>query len=239
MSTTTEQPAVIPAGSTLEVMPDVEQRSDEWYDQRRGMVTASAVGQLLTPKTLKLADNDNARGLVALLAAERITGRTEDTYQSLDMLRGVEEEPFAIDAYSAHNRVAVEACGFMVRNWGNGFRLGYSPDGLVLDTGLIEVKSRRSKVHVQHVIAGKIPPEHMAQCQAGLLVSGRKWIDYVSFSGGLHLWTARAAPDPRWFAAIASAVESFERSVADTVAAYFHAVEGLPLTERVDLDMVI
>lgn len=227
-----------PDGSTLAVHADVAQQSDEWYDQRRGMVTASAVGDLVTPKTLKVAANDSGRGLVALLAAERITGYTDPTYLSFDMLRGLQDEPRAVDAYAAHYRVDVPACGFMVRSWGR-FRLGYSPDGLVGDDGLVEVKSRRGKVHVQHVAAGIVPAECMAQCQAALFVSGRAWLDYVSFSGGMHLWTVRVTPSRRWFEALQTAVEAFEDNVTETISTYLQAVNGMPLTERPPEDMVI
>ena len=73
----------------------------------------------------------------------------------------------------------------------------------------------------------------MAQLQAGLLVSGRKWIDYVSFAGGMHLWVQRVFPDERWFEAITAAVEQFERAAEEMVSIYFSEVEGLPMTERI------
>ena len=225
------------APSRLDIYPDILQGTDEWYDQRRGMLTASVIGQMLTAKTLAPANNEVSRGLVALLAAERITGVTDPTYMSDDMLRGTEDEPYAVDAYSEHY-APVTTVGFMVRSWGTN-RLGYSPDGLVGDEGLIEIKSRRGKKQVLTVVAGEVPAENMAQCQAGLFVSGRQWLDYVSFSGGMHLWKVRVTPDPRWFEAIAAAVEHFEVAAADMVARYTAAVKGLPLMKRPLTEMVI
>ena len=224
-------------GGTLQVFPHVEQRSDAWYQLRLGIMTASAVHGLLTTKTLAVADNDTSRGLIATAAAERIAGFVDPTYQSIDMMRGANDEPVAAHAYSEHHGPVTE-CGFMVRTW-DGVRLGYSPDGLVGDDGLIEIKSRRGKKHVETVVAGEVPAENMAQIQAGLLVSGRAWCDYVSYSAGLHLWTKRVYPDDRWFEAIRAAVEAFERAVSTTVFAYTRAVAGLPLTERPVLDLVI
>lgn len=223
---------------TLHEMPDLEQGSDAWHDQRRGIVTASVVGQLITPRTIKPASNDDSRGLTTHLAAERITGYTEPTYVSSDMWRGIEDEPRAIDVYSEHY-APVARVGFMVRDdW--GFRIGYSPDGLVGADGLVEVKSRRQKTQLSTVLTGEVPAGNMAQLQCGLLVSGRKWVDYISYSGGMHMWVKRVTPDPRWFDAIVQAVDAFEATVAQMVATYATATEGLPMTERVvEQEMVI
>lgn len=223
---------------TLHEYPDVEQGSDEWHDQRRGIVTASVVGKLITRSTLKVASNDESRGLTAVLAAERITGFTEPTWMNADMMRGVEDEPRAREKYAEHYAPVTET-GFMVRDdW--GFSIGFSPDGLVGDDGLIEIKSRRAKKHLQTVLSSEVPAENMAQIQCGLLVSGRDWCDYVSYCGGMPLWIKRVTPDPRWQEAIVAAVENFERAVEQMASDYLAAVDGLPATERVtDLELVI
>lgn len=223
----------------------------EWYDQRRGMVTASVVGRLITP-TLKIAANDYSRALTADLVAERITGYSEPTYMNGDMWRGIDDEPRAIGDYSDHYAF-VTASGFMVREV-NGctcegrtdpwpghadscpqvkrFEIGYSPDGLVGDDGLIEVKSRRQKKQLQTVLSDAVPAENMAQLQAGLLVSGREWIDYVSYCGGMSLYVKRVLPDPDWFEAITEAVALFEQVADEMVAAYNQATSGLPISAR-------
>jgi len=264
---------------TLHTLPDLEQGSDAWHDQRRGMVTASVVGQLITagppdaltvecptchakanspclsaarkvptpiktfhdarsakasalPPVYEPANNETSRGLTALLVAERITGHTDPTYINDDMWRGREDEPRARDLYSEH-RAPVAEVGFMVRDdW--GFSIGFSPDGLVGDNGLIEVKSRRQKKQLQTVLSDGVPTENMAQLQCGLLVSGREWCDYISYSGGMHLWTKRVYPDERWFTAIVAAVGRFEQTAELMASTYLTRVEGLPMTERID-----
>lgn len=273
---------------SVKTFHNIEQRTDEWYAQRCGLITASAVGKLLTvrgpaaieypcpacdapadepcrsktrpgqanktvhpersawatsqrdlaPPIIEPASGDEAWGAVHTAAAERITGFVDPTFTSIDMQRGVDEEPLAVDAYSVHRSILVHECGFMVRTWDRG-SLGYSPDGLVGTDGLIEIKSRRGKKQVETVISGQVPAENMAQLQAGLFVSGRAWIDYISYSAGMHLWPVRVYPEPRWFDAIQAAVEAFEVSVARTVDTYNAAVKGLPLTERPLEDMVI
>lgn len=271
---------------SLREFPDVIQGSEEWHAQRRGMVTASVVGQLISvrsltgidfdcpecgakpnaactskvrragdhgvpiktlhsgrtarddgrPPILEPAINDVSRGLTALLTAERITGFTEPTWMNDDMMRGVNDEPIARDLYSEHFAEARET-GFLVRDdW--GFQIGFSPDGVIGDDGLLEVKSRRQKKQLMTILSGEVPPENMAQLQCGLLVSGRAWIDYVSFCGGMPLWRKRVHPDPVWFSAIIAAVRLFEENSAAMVATYTQATRGLPATERtVDLEM--
>ena len=103
----------------------------------------------------------------------------------------------------------------------------------------IEVKSRRQKKHLATILADEVPIENVAQIQCGLLVSGRAWCDYISFCGGMPLWTKRVTPDPRWFDAIVAAVTGFEETAAHMVDTYTRAVAGLPMTERIDYDAEI
>lgn len=224
---------------TLHVFPDVIQGSDDWLDQRRGIVTASVVGQLVTPKTMRPAANDKSRSIVALLVAERITGYTEPAYVSDDMLRGGTEELRARDLYAEFYERPVREFGFLLRKE-DTWQLGFSPDGLVGEDGLIEVKSRLAKLHLRTILADEVPAEFMAQCQAGLLVSGREWLDFISFCGGMPMWHKRVLPDDAWHDAIIAAVEQFELTAAEMVAEYEAKTEGLPATKRlVHQEMVI
>ena len=156
---------------TITYHPNLIQGSDEWADIRRGTITASEMSKILTP-TLKIADNADTRSHVYELAAQRITGYTEPTYFGDEMLRGTAEEPLARQLYH-DNFAPVTECGF-ITNDDHGFTIGYSPDGLVGDDGLIEIKSRRQKFQVQSIVEGEVPKEHVLQIQTGLLVTGRK-----------------------------------------------------------------
>lgn len=267
---------------SLHILAELEQGTEAWHDQRRGLVTASVVGKLLTsdppeatsvpcpscgvevgpclsiakkqptllkvahsarsavaakqPPVIRVARNDTSRALTFTLAAERIAGWTEDLPMTSDMWRGVDGEPYAREAYAEHFP-DVKEVGFMRRDE-DGWSLGYSPDGLVGDEGLIEIKSPRAKTHVQTVISGKVPAHYMPQLQAGLLVSGRAWCDFVSYVGGLHLAPIRVEPDPDWFDAITAACIAFEQNAARIVADYRTRVAGMPTTERIDFNQV-
>lgn len=216
---------------TLYEFANVIQGSDEWTEQRRGIITASVVRELITPKTKQIAANDKSRSIVTQLVAERITGYTDPTYIGDDMLRGIEDEIKARDLYAEFYERDVRQVGFHLRKE-DTWQLGYSPDGVVGDDGLIEVKSRRSKFHLATILADEVPAEFMPQCQAALLVTGRPWLDFISYSGGMPMWHKRVLPDPAWHEAIAAAAEQFEQTAAEMVADYTAKTAGLPATER-------
>lgn len=217
---------------TLTIHEHLEQGSDEWLAERCGLLTASTIGQLITAKTIKPASNDVSRSLTNHLVAERITGYVEPTFVSADMERGNLDEPIARDLYSQHYAPATEV-GFMTRTV-NGHTIGYSPDGLVGDDGLIEIKSRRQKKQLATILADEVPLENMAQLQAGLLISGRDWIDYLSYCGGMPLYVKRVRPDPRWQDAIRIVLDDFEATAAQMITNYQQRTAAAPATERIE-----
>ena len=210
---------------------DMIQGSEEWVDARCGVLTASEMKNVLTP-TLKTAANDKTRQLTWELAAQRISGYTEPQYIGDDMLRGYADEILAREKY-AETRAEVQEVGFITSD-ALGFVMGYSPDGLVGDDGLIECKSRRQKYQVQTICEGAVPDEYVLQLQTGLMITGRKWIDFISYSGGLPMFVQRVLPDPVMQAAIVSAAVDFEARVVQAVQSFHDNVRahGYPQTER-------
>ena len=202
---------------TITYHTDLIQGSDEWLATRCGLLTASEMKLILTP-TLKIASNDKERTHLYELLAQRITQYVEPRYVGDDMLRGMGEEILARERY-AQEYAPVTEVGFITNDkW--GFTLGYSPDGLVGDDGLIECKSRRQKFQVETIINGVVPDDYVMQLQTGLLVSERAWIDFVSYCGGMPMVTIRVEPDPVIQAAILQAAESFEGKLAMKLAEY-------------------
>lgn len=220
-----------PAAKGLVYHHDLAQGSQEWLDARRGLLTASEMSRIITPK-LKVADNSDSRSHVYEIAAQRITGHVEEGFTSYKMMRGHEEEVDARDHYRKHY-APVEHVGFITNDrW--GFKLGYSPDGLVGEIGLIEAKSRDAKFQIQTIVTGEIPPEHVIQVQAGLLISEREWCHYLSYSGGLPMDLIPAEPIPEFQEAILEAATAFEARVAEVIDAYHSSVKARRLypTER-------
>ena len=214
---------------TLTIFETLEQSSQEWLQARAGILTASTVGRLITPRTVKPSANDSARGLYATLIAERITGHVEPVSPSRMMARGTLLEPEARRIYAEQTGQDVDEVGF-ARLDADTYTLGSSPDGLVGETGGIEIKSPSAKVHVSTVLAGTIPDYNRAQVQAFLHVTGREWCDFISYLPGQPLCIIRDFPDPRWQTAIQSAAEQFEETARNAVARYETATHGLPRT---------
>jgi len=219
--------------------PAVVQGSDEWLAMRCGLMTASEMRLILTP-TLKPANNDKTRAHAFELAFQRLTQFVEPQYVSDAMLRGQEDEIYARAAYAEHYAPVTE-CGFITRDFG-GFTIGYSPDGLVGVDGLIECKSRAGKYQVQTIAANEVPEEYVLQLQTGLLVTGRKWIDFISYCGGLPVFVKRVEPDDDIQDAIFSAALAFNDRVAEVMQQYQHTLRNMrPViaTERREIEEII
>ena len=223
---------------------DIVQGSDEWLEIRRGILTASEMKHIITP-SLKTADNDKCRAHVWEITAQRITGHVEPSYISDDMLRGMDDEQEARDLYAKHY-APVEEVGFITSDR-FGFTIGYSPDGVCGDDGLIEIKSRRQKFQIQTLVENvteeTIPADYVIQCQTGLLVTGRKWLDFISYSGGLEMAVIRVYPIPAVQDAIIAAATAFEAKVQEKVDAY-HAVKKtkarlIPTERRVEQEIML
>jgi hypothetical protein len=201
---------------------DLVQGSGDWYAARCGMLTASEMKLIVTPATLKPASNDKERAHLYELLAQRITGHVEPGYISDDMLRGMEDEIDAKGLYAA-NYAAVTDVGFITNNR-FGFKIGYSPDALVGDDGLIEIKSRRQKFQVETIIDHAVPTEHVIQVQTGLMVAQRKWCDFISYSAGLPMVVVRVFPVPEIQDAIIEAATKFEARLAEKFEAFAAAL---------------
>ena len=216
---------------------DLIQGSDEWLAARCGLLTASEMKRIITPK-LAVASNDAERAHLFEMLAQRITQHVEPAYISDDMLRGQEDEIDARALYAQHY-APVQTCGFMVRDFG-GVRIGYSPDGLVGDDGLIECKSRRQRFQVETICQHEMPADYRIQVQTGLLVSGRQWCDFVSYSGGLPMAVVRVEADAEVQNAILAAAEAFEERLAMRLAQFRQAIAEhrmIPTERRVQQEL--
>ena len=211
----------------------VMQGGDEWYALRLGILTASAMKNCITP-TLKVANNDKTKSHVYEIVAQRVTGFVEPTFQTYDMVRGHTEEVYAKGLYS-ENYNQVQDCGFITNNK-YGFTLGFSPDGLIGEHGLIEVKSRNQKTQVKTIVEEDSAKYVMIQIQTGLMVSERKWCDFISYSNGMPMYVQRILPDEYIQAAILEAANEFENKCAEVMKKYLENTKELFVAERRDYE---
>lgn len=229
---------------TIKYHNDLIQGSEEWHNARCGLLTASEIDLILTP-TLKVASNAKERAHVWELAAQRISQYVEPTYVGDAMLRGHEDEILARALYSEQYKPVTEV-GFATNDkW--GFTLGASPDGLVGDDGMIECKSRVQKYQVQTIVewyrTGITPPDFILQVQAQLLVTGRKYCDLISYSGGLPMVSMRIEPDPAIQDAIIDAASKIEARINAVISDYREALAAglrlIPTERTVEEEMIV
>lgn len=200
----------------IKYFPELEQGSDEWFSARLGLLTASGMKHILTSVNKKASKSTTH--LYEILS-QRISSYVEPFYVNDDMLRGGEDEIAAKALYSK-NYSKVSDMGFITNDkW--GFILGYSPDGMVGDDGLIECKSRKQKLQVETIVSGEVPEEYILQIQTGLLVSERKWCDFISYSGGLPMCTIRVYPDEETQDSILSASKDFHDNLDSLLNKYY------------------
>ena len=158
---------------------DVQQGTEEWHAQRIGRVTSSRIADVMA-KGRGGAPSVSRKKYVNALALERYTGKKEITYANDAMARGIELEPLARSAYESFTKTAVREVGFIVHpdfNW-----TGSSPDGLVGDDGLVEIKCPLNPKHHENLFRGGPDPQYHWQMQHQMWVTGRAWCDFVSWN---------------------------------------------------------
>jgi len=155
---------------------DVEQNTDEWLDMRVANITGSAVKEIMA--NYGKAFGEPAKKRAISLARELITGKRSliPTYKNAHMDRGHEQEPIARRLYEEKSFVTITNGGFFESDG-----LGCSPDGLVFNNGLIEIKSVIDTVHYKTIERGGFDPSYKWQIYFNLMVTNRDWIDFVSF----------------------------------------------------------
>lgn len=214
-----------------------EQRSDQWFLDRAGLITASQMHVAMLPRERGEFKSGPRKGLVRpppkaigdyvhQLAAERLTGKPRKQIKAAALAWGIDVEPAAVAAYQAETGVIVEVCGF-IRHPAHDF-IGASPDFLVGSDGGGEIKSpESSEVHLETLLTG-LPPEHVEQIQGGLWVTGRKWWDFISFHPDFpeehRLYIQRIQRDDAYIEQLESACLELEADVQAVLTQLQHKV---------------
>ncbi len=205
---------------------DLIQGTDAWLKARLGIITASEMHKLITP-TGKVANNDDIRAIVFQKVAERLTGKVEENFSNHHMERGRVFEPFAKDLYS-EKRYQVRDCGFITRQF-DGFKIGYSPDGLLVDkNGAIEIKCPEQHKHVREIIEDESPKSAMMQIQTGMLVAGLEFVDFCSFYNGMPMRIVTVEPDLEIQEKIILAAANLEECVVKNIYIYNEKITTFP-----------
>jgi hypothetical protein len=159
----------------MQIIKNVDQGSEQWFQLRLGVATASNFDKIITAGGKQ---STTLEKYALQLATELMLTEPDPSYKNNLMARGNEVEPLARQVYQEETFSIVEEITMFKSDCGN---FGYSPDGLVGEDGLIEIKCPLGTTHFQYIIDNKAPTDYWQQLQGGLWVSGRKWIDFISF----------------------------------------------------------
>jgi len=195
----------------------MEQRTEEWFAARCGKVTASRVADIVAKtKTGYSASREN---YLAQLVCERMTGKPAESYSNTAMQWGTDQEPYARSAYELAKDVLVQEVGFVVHP--NIENAGASPDGLVGEFGLVEIKCPNTATHIQTLLDQKVPDKYNIQMQWQMACTGRQWCDFASFDPrmeeGLQLFIKRVEYHPLYVAELEKEVINFLMDVEDKI----------------------
>lgn len=197
----------------------IVQGSPEWFAERVGKVTASRVADVVA--RTKSGWGASRANYMAELIAERLTGAKSEGFVNAAMQHGIDTEPQARDAYSFYAGVDVEQVGFIAHPTIE--MSGASPDGLVGNDGLVEIKCPNTATHIDTLLDGKVPERYVLQMQWQMACTGRKWCDFVSFDPrmpeSMRLFIKRVERDEKLIASLEKDVELFLREVEAKVAA--------------------
>ncbi len=189
----------------MKIVTDIEQGTPEWLALRLGIATASELDCLLVNGKGEAGFGVAAFTYMDQLIGERITEEAaEIPFQTKATIRGHELEQVARSLYEDREGVATSQVGIILNHG-----IGYSPDALVGSNGLTEIKTKLPKFQVGVILAGEVPKEHVAQCQGGLWVSEREWIDFISYWPGMPLFVKRMYRDEVMIRKIKERVATF------------------------------
>ena len=198
-------------------MTEIVQGTDEWFAARLGKVTASRVADVIAKtKTGYSTSRDN---YMAQLVCERLTGQKGESFSNSAMQWGTETEPQARAAYSAARFEIVEEVGFV--NHPTIEAAGASPDGLVGDLGLIEIKCPNTATHIETLLSQTVPTKYFTQMTWQMICTGRHWCDFVSYDprlpAELQLFIKRVEYDPVYGAMLEKEVISFLKELDNKI----------------------
>ena len=187
----------------------MEQRSTEWFTARLGKVTASRVADVIAKtKTGYSTSRDN---YMAQLVCERMTGTQGESYNNAAMQWGTDQEPLARAAYEAAKDVLVDEVGFVIHPTISN--AGASPDGVVGEVGLIEIKCPNTATHIDTLLSDKVPSKYIPQMQWQMACTGSFWCDFVSFDPrmpeGLQLFIQRVDLDAEYVKMLEAEITGF------------------------------
>jgi len=188
---------------------DIKQQTDEWYEIKKLKMSASHANTIMAAgKGLETYVNE--------LVAEHFSTGERESYTNANMERGNLFEDQARTLYELEKDCVVEQVGFIELEGGY---VGVSPDGLVDEDGLVEIKNHSDRVFIELLLSQKIKKEYLDQMQMQMFVSGRKWCDYMGYNPNIkpYKYIQRILPCPEAFEKLESGLALGKKKLIETV----------------------
>lgn len=180
---------------------DCVQGTPEWHAARCGKPTASCFDKIITIDGKRSKTREK---YLYQLAGEALIGKQEETYKNGNMERGNILEEEARQAYEFITGNDVERIGFCDSEKG----YGASPDGFTGE-GSLEIKCPTLSVHVGYLVGNKLPSDYFQQVQGQLLVTGKRWVDFISYYPGIKPLIVRVEPDKKFISILEVELDMF------------------------------
>lgn len=185
---------------------DCKQGTELWKQLRCGYITASRAKDVIA--TVKKGEGADRRNYRLELIYERLTATPYPRHVTQEMQWGLDHEDEAADAYEAATRQLVDRCGFVIHPTVSMF--GASPDRLVGEVGLLQIKCPTPKTHLEWLQSGVVPVEHAAQMLAEMACDPvREWCEFMSYHPQLPHFIRRYHRDEKLIAALEAEVAHF------------------------------
>ncbi|EJF78967.1 hypothetical protein MCO_00574 [Bartonella sp. DB5-6] len=193
----------------MPIIIDCIQGTAEWKQARNGLITASLFEMVIAQKK-QGQKTSRYHSVLMKLAGERITGKTVDEGATLSMRRGTELEPSARRLYGTLTQTQPECIGFVLAD---DRMKGFSPDAFVGKNGLLEIKTKKPEILIPHFYQKSFPAEHKAQCQGGLWIAQREWIDLMLYWPDMPPLIKRAYRDEVYIRKLESEISRFNEAL--------------------------
>ncbi|MCZ2328858.1 lambda exonuclease family protein [Bartonella sp. F02] len=193
----------------MPVIMDCIQGTHEWRQARNGLITASLFEMIMAQKK-NGQKTQKYHAVMMKLAGEKITGTYVDEGTTIPMRRGTELEPKARQLYGSLTQTEPQTIGFVLSD---DRKKGFSPDAFIGTDGILEIKTKKPELLIPYFDQNTFPAEHKAQCQGGLWIAQREWIDLMIYWPDMPLLIKRAYRDEAYIRKLENEISRFNEAL--------------------------
>ncbi|WP_042995607.1 lambda exonuclease family protein [Bartonella quintana] len=212
----------------MPIIIDCIQGTEEWHQARNGLITASLF-EIVMARKKQGQKTSKYYSVMMKLAGERITGKSVEEGKTLSMRRGTELEPSARQLYGTFTQTEPQCIGFVLAD---DRMKGFSPDAFIGTNGLLEIKTKKPEILIPHFYQKTFPAEHKAQCQGGLWIAQREWVDLMLYWPDMPPLIKRAYRDEAYIRKLESEISCFNEALEMMVQQIQRATTGFDMRKN-------